>query len=74
MIPIHHVWKFPFVKMSASWFLVSMYLIWILGVHIDSIERPIKGTSVGSGFVSHRQTSAIDDHLDHSFIVLKHIQ
>ena len=23
--------KFPFVSMSASWFLVSMYLIWILG-------------------------------------------
>ena len=23
--------KFPFVKMSASWFLVSMYLIWIFG-------------------------------------------
>ena len=23
--------KFPFVNMSASWFLVSMHLIWILG-------------------------------------------
>ena len=23
--------KFPFVKMSASWFLVSMYLTWIFG-------------------------------------------
>ena len=23
--------KFPLVSMSASWFLVSMYLIWILG-------------------------------------------
>ena len=23
--------KFPLVKMSASWFLVSMYLMWILG-------------------------------------------
>ena len=23
--------KFPFVSISASWFLVSMYLIWILG-------------------------------------------
>ena len=39
--------------MSASWFLVSMYLIWILDV-------------------SHRRTSAFSDHLDHSFIVLKH--
>ena len=28
-----HSWrvKFPFVSLSASWFLVSMYLIWILG-------------------------------------------
>ena len=25
-----NVWKFSFVSMSASWFLVSMYLIWIL--------------------------------------------
>ena len=34
--------KFHFVKMSASWFLVSMYLIWILGVQVISVEQPVK--------------------------------
>ena len=29
MIPLSRV-KFPLVRMSASWFLVCMYLIWIL--------------------------------------------
>ena len=41
--------KFPLVSMSASWFLVSMYLIWFFWVQIDSIEQPIKSNSVGSG-------------------------
>ena len=44
------------------------------GVQINSIEQPIKSNSVGSGNVSHCRTSAFNDHLDHSFIVLKHIQ
>ena len=30
--------KFPLVGMSASWFLVTMYLIWIFWVQMDSIE------------------------------------
>ena len=44
------------------------------GIQINSIEQPIKSDSVGSGNVSHRRTSTFNDHLDHSFIVLKHIQ
>ena len=44
------------------------------GIQIDSIEQPIKRNSVGSGNVSHCRTSAFNDHLDHGFIVLKHIQ
>ena len=44
------------------------------GIQINSIEQPIKSNSVGSGNVSHCRTSAFNDHLDHSFIVLKHIQ
>ena len=28
---IRHVWSFPLVSKSASWFLVSMYLIWMIG-------------------------------------------
>ena len=38
--------KLPFVKMSASWCLVSMYLIWILGVQGDPVKQPIKCNSV----------------------------
>ena len=64
--------KFPFVSMSASWFLVSMYLI--CGVQIDSIEQPIKSNSVGSGYMSHCRASSLYDHLDHCFVVFKHIQ
>ena len=44
------------------------------GVQIDSIEQPIKSNSVSSGNMSHRWTSAFHNHLDYSFIVLKHIQ
>ena len=55
--------KFSFVKMSASWFFVSMYLIWIIGSKIDSIKQPIKSNSVGSGNMSHGRTSAFNDHL-----------
>ena len=44
------------------------------GVQIDSIEQPIKSNSVGSGNVSRCRTSAFNIHLDHSCIVLKHIQ
>ena len=58
--------------MSASWFLVSMYLDF--GIQIDSIEQPVKGNSVGPGNVSHCGTPSFDDHLDHCFVVLKHMQ
>ena len=66
--------KLLFVNMSANWCLVSTYLIWIFWVQIDSIKHPIKSNSVGSGYVSHCWTSAFDDHFNHGFIVLKHIQ
>ena len=44
------------------------------GIQINSIEQPIKSNSVSSGNVSHRWTSAFHNHLNYSFIVLKHIQ
>ena len=66
--------KFPLVNMSATCFMVSMYLIWIFGVQIDSIEQPIKSNSVGSGNMSHCRTFYLYNHLDHCFIVFKHIQ
>ena len=45
-----------------------------LGVQIDSIKQPIKSNSVGSGNMSHCRTSSLYDHLDHCFVVFKHIQ
>ena len=45
-----------------------------LEVQINSIEQPIKSNFVSSGNVSHCRTSAFNDHLDRSFVVLKHIQ
>ena len=45
-----------------------------LGIQIDSIEQPIESNSVGSGNVSRCRTPSFNDHLDYSFIVLKHLQ
>ena len=45
-----------------------------LGVQIDSIEWPIKSNSVSPGNMSHCWTPSFNDHLDHRFVVLKHIQ
>ena len=45
-----------------------------LVVQIDSIDQPIKSNSVGSGNMSHCGTSSLCDHLDHCFVVFKHIQ
>ena len=44
------------------------------GVQIDSIEQPIKSNSVGSGNMSHCRASSLHNHLDHCFVVFKHIQ
>ena len=48
---------------------MSTYLIWILEVQVDSIEQPIKSNSEGAGHMSHRRTSALNDHVDHSFVL-----
>ena len=45
-----------------------------LGVQVDSIKQPIKSNSVGSGNMSQCRASSLYDHLDHSFVVCKHIQ
>ena len=42
-----------------------------LSVQVGSATKPIKRNSVGSGYVSHCWTSALDDHLDHRFIILQ---
>ena len=43
-------------------------------VQVESIEQPIKRKSVSPGNMSHCGAPAFDDHLDHRFVVLKHIQ
>ena len=40
-------------------------------VKIDPVEQPIKCLSVGSGHMSHRQTPAFNDHLDHCLIAFQ---
>ena len=44
------------------------------GVQVDSVKSPIKRNSVGPGYVSHCWTSAVDDHLDHRFIIFKNVR
>ena len=44
------------------------------GVQIDSVEQPIKSNSVGSGNMSHREISALNDHVDLCFVDFKNVQ
>ena len=44
------------------------------GLIIDSVKQPVKRDSLGSGHVSHRRTSALNDHLDHCFIFFRNVQ
>ena len=44
------------------------------GVQVNSIEQPIKRNSVGPGNMSPCRASSLYDHLDHCFVVFKHIQ
>ena len=45
-----------------------------LRLPIDSVRKQIKRNSVGSGDVSHCRTSALEDHLDHCFIIFKNVE
>ena len=60
--------KFPFVSMSASWFLVSVYLIWILGSTLILSNNQSRAT------LCHCRTSSLYDQLDHCFVVFKDVQ
>ena len=44
------------------------------GIQISSIKQPIKCNSVRPGNMSHCGTPSFNDHVDHCFVVLKHIQ
>ena len=67
--------KFPPVKQSTSSFLVSMYLIWIiLEFRLFRSNNQSSATLWVLETTSHCRTPSFNDHLDHCFIVLKHIQ
>ena len=71
---IYHVWNFPWSVCLRFGFWcqwISMYFDLQL---ILSDNQPIKSNSVGSGYVSHCRASSLYDHLDHCFVVFKHIQ
>ena len=66
--------KFPLVSMSESWFLVSMYLIWILG------SKLIRSNNQSRATLWVLETCLIvgllpfQNHLDHCFVVFEQIQ
>ena len=66
--------KLPSVNKSANSFLVSTYLIWILGVQVDSVKQKISRDSADSGHASHHRTSSFDHHLDHCLIVFRNVK
>ena len=66
--------KFPLVNMSASWvFGVNIFDL-DLGVQVDSVKHPSSRNSVGCRLVSHHRTSALNGHVDHSFVIFKNVQ
>ena len=66
--------KFPFVNMSASWFLVSMYLIRILGSKLILSNNQSRATLRVLETCLIVGLLPLNDHLDHCFIVFEHIQ
>ena len=67
--------EIPLVGMSASRFLVSICLIWILESRLIRLKSQSRATLwVLETCVSHWRTSAFNDHFNCSFIVLKHKQ
>ena len=45
-----------------------------LRFQVNSVEQPVKRKSVGSGYMSLCWTSAFDNHLEDSLVVLKDVQ
>ena len=66
--------KLHFVRMSASCFFGFDILDLDFWVKVDSVKQPVQSNSMGAGHVSHRRTSAFDDHLYHSFVVFENVQ
>ena len=66
--------KLPLVRMSASWFLVSTYLIWMLGSNLILSNNQSIATLWVSGHMSHGPTSSFNSHIDRGFFVFKDVQ
>ena len=72
----------PFIRRETTYRLTSPQVgswcqhVWFAfwWIQIDSVKQPIQRNFVGSWHVSHRWTSASDDHLDHCFVVFKNAQ
>ena len=45
-----------------------------LRIQIYAVNYPIERNPVGAGHVSHRQASAFDYHLYHSFVIFENVQ
>ena len=45
-----------------------------LWIQFDSVKQPVKSNSVASGYVSHCWTSALDEHVNHCFVIFKNVE
>ena len=66
--------KFPLVRMSASWFVVSIHLIWIFGSELIRSNNQSRATLWVLETSLICPASSLYNNLDHCFVVLKHIQ
>ena len=60
--------------MSASWFFGFDTRDLNFWVQVESVKKPVQGKLVGAGNVSHRRTSAFDDHFYRNFVVFEDVQ
>ena len=66
--------KFPFVSLSASWFLVSMNLIWILGSKLVLSNNQSRATLWVLETCLTAELLPFHNHFNYSFIVFKDAQ
>ena len=66
--------KFPLVSMSASWLLVSRYLIWILWSQLLRSNNQSRATLWVLETCLIVGLLPFHNHLDHCFVVFKHTQ
>ena len=80
MLTKHKKWfhssrvKFPLLSMSASWFVVSMYLIWISGSKLIRSNNQSRTTLWVLETCLVVGLLPFNNHLDHCFVVFKDAQ